>query len=152
MTSRSRRELYNCYSRTSITIPRGVTRISSREFYCCYSLTSITIPERVTSIGSSAFANCYSLTSITIPKSVTSISSIAFQSCYSILEYDFSSHISVPTLSNTNAFDGINKICKIYVPRGLYENWKSATNWSTYANYVRISDIAITATYKVPAA
>ena len=126
----------NCYSLTSITIPSSVTSMGPRAFYYCYSLTSITIPEGVTSIGNSAFQNCYALTSVTIPSSVTSIGSQAFYYCYSILEYDFSNHTAVPTLSNTNAFTNINKICRIKVPASLEAEWKAATNWSTYADYI----------------
>ena len=126
----------SCYSLASITIPSGITSISSGAFSYCYPLTSITIPSSVTSIGSEALSYCYSLTSITIPSSVTSIGSAAFHSCYSILEYDFSNHIAVPTLSGTDAFSGINTRCKIYVPWDLYNSWKTATNWSTYADYI----------------
>ena len=126
----------NCYSLTSITIPEGVTSIGNNAFQNCRSLTSITIPEGVTSIGNNAFQNCYSLTSITIPEGVTSIGGSAFFNCDFILEYDFSKHITIPTLSNTYAFYGINKICKIKVPAALESQWKAATNWSTYADYI----------------
>ena len=125
-----------CYSLTSVIIPDSVTSIGSNAFRECYSLTSVTIPDSVTSIGDYAFGYCYSLTSVTIPDSVTSIGDYAFNSCYSIIKYDFTSATSVPTLSNTNAFLGINGICKIYVPDALYDSWIVATNWATYADYI----------------
>ena len=50
--------------------------------------------------------------------------------------YDFSTHTSVPTLSNTNAFTDIPADCEIRVPAALYDSWKSATNWSTYASKI----------------
>lgn len=126
----------DCYSLTSITIPEGVTSIGDSAFGDCYSLTNITIPEGVASIGDSAFLWCYSLTSITIPSSVTSIGDSAFQGCCSILEYDFSKHTTIPTLFRRGVFDRINKICKIKVPASLESKWKTATNWSTYADYI----------------
>ena len=132
----------SCYSLTNITIPSTVTSIGNQAFRYCYSLTNITIPEGVTSISDNAFYYCYSLTSITIPSSLTSISSGAFYYCYSILEYDFSNHIAVPTLSSTTAFNGINAECKIYVPFSLYESWKVATNWSTYSDYIAVKNPA----------
>ena len=125
-----------CFSLISIIIPEGVTSIDDRMFTNCTSLRSITIPEGVISIDTYAFAGCPSLTSITIPSSVTSIGSNVFSSCHSILEYDFSNSAAVPTLSDTNAFTGINKICKIKVPVSLESQWKAETNWSTYADYI----------------
>ena len=126
----------NCYSLSSIIIPNGVTSIGDYEFYNCYSLSSIIIPNGVTSIGGYAFYNCYSLSSIIIPNGVTSIGSYTFRSCAGMKYYDFSTHTSVPTLSNTNAFTDIPADCEIRVPAALYDSWIAATNWSTYASYI----------------
>ena len=125
-----------CYSLASITIPDGVTSIGNSAFNYCSSLASITIPDGVTSISDYAFNICYSLASITIPDGVTSIGSYAFNNCYSIAFYDFSSHTSVPTLANTNAFRNIPADCQIRVPTSLVDTWKAATNWSTYADHI----------------
>ena len=125
-----------CSSLASITIPDGVTSIEQYAFRGCSSLASITIPDGVTSIEQYAFDNCYSLSLITIPNSVTSIGEAAFIGCYSVAFYDFSNHTSVPTLSNTNAFNSIAADCQIRVPTSLADAWKAATNWSTYANYI----------------
>ena len=133
----------DCSTLTSITIPKGVTSISDRIVSSCSTLKSITIPDGVTRIGGSAFFDCRSLTSITIPKGVTSIGGSAFYNCFSLIKYDFSQATAVPTLSNTSAFNNINKICKIVVPDNLYDQWIAATNWSTYADYIyKVSEVS----------
>ena len=148
---------YNCYSLASITIPNGVTSIGRSAFYYCSSLASITIPNGVTSIGNETFYSCSSLASITIPNGVTSINSIVFGYCYSLAiitlpagvtsigsggftycqgmrYYDFSACTAIPYLSNTSAFKSVPSDCQMLIPSALYNNWKSATNWATYAS------------------
>lgn len=125
----------DCTSLTSITIPEGVTSIDGT-FSGCTSLTSITIPASMTEIRSTSFFNCSSLTSITIPASVTEISASAFSYCNVVKKYDFTSATAVPILNDTSAFTDINDICKIVVPDALYDEWISATNWVTYADYI----------------
>ena len=125
-----------CYSLSSINIPEGVKSIGNSAFDGCYSLSSINIPEGVTSIGNSAFKNCYSLSSIVIPSNVTSIGNNTFSYCTGMSYYDFRASQSVPTLSNTNAFNNIPSDCKIVVPDSLYSSWTTATNWSTYKSKI----------------
>ena len=136
VTSIGNDTLSYCYSLASITIPNSVTSIGSSAFQSCYSLASITIPNSVTSIGSSAFYKCYSLASITIPNSVTSIGSSAFNNCFGMRYYDFSACTSIPALSNTNAFRNNPSDFQMLIPSALYDNWKTATNWATYASYM----------------
>ena len=83
-----------------------------------------------------AFQNCNSLSSITIPAGVTSISRKTFYKCSGVRYYDFTQHTAVPTLSNTDAFNGIAADCEIRVPAALANKWKAATNWATYADYI----------------
>ena len=100
------------------------------------AVQKVEIGSGVTSISSNAFQNCYGLANITLPDGVTSISSNAFYNCYGVRYYDFTNHTAVPTLSNTNAFTGIPADCEIRVPAALAEEWKAATNWSTYADKI----------------
>lgn len=125
-----------CIGLTSITIPDSITAISDSIFFQCTGLTSITIGNSVTSIGNYAFYNCTGLTSIIIPNSVTSIGNSAFSSCTSLTEIDFSTHTTVPTLNSTTAFDNTSANLTIKVPSTLLDEWKAATNWSTYADKI----------------
>ena len=126
----------SCYSLASIAIHDSVTSIGDYAFKACYSLASIAIPDSVTSIGSNVFSTCYSLASIAIPDSVTRIGVGAFYDCFGMKFYDFTSCATVPTLVNTSAFRGIAADCEIRVPAALAEEWKAATNWSTYADHI----------------
>jgi hypothetical protein len=125
-----------CKSLASITMPDGVTSIEQSAFATCYALASITMPNSVTSIEQSAFAYCYSLASITMPDGVTSIGRSSFARCYCVAFYDFTAYTTVPTLAHTNAFTNIPADCQIRVPAKLVDEWKAATNWSTYASHI----------------
>lgn len=130
------RGMSGCSSLASVCIPNSVTSIGNNAFNSCYSLASVSIPSSVTSIVASGFSSCYSLAVVSIPSSVTNISTSVFSGCYGMAIYDFTKHTSVPTLSNTNAFSSIPSDCVIKVPASLAEEWKAATNWSTYADKI----------------
>lgn len=100
----------------------------------CNMLQEVYIGKNVTAINNYAFQQCYSLANVTIPDGVTYIGNTVFQSCYGMRYYDFSACTSIPTLSNTNAFSSIPSDCQMLIPSALYDTWKSAANWSTYAS------------------
>jgi hypothetical protein len=136
VTSIGNNAFYDCESLSSVVISEGITSISDSMFRSCKSLLSVVIPKSVTSIGNDAFGFCRSLSSIVIPDGVTNIGATAFAHCSGIAIYDFTQHTAVPTLANTNTFNGIPSDCEIRVPASLYDEWIAATNWSTYAKYI----------------
>ena len=91
----------------------------------------------VTSISSSAFRNCQSLTTADFP-AATSIGSYAFNGCTKLTSLTLSKN-QVATLSATNALQ-VTPIASgtgyIYVPDDLVGQYKTATNWATYANKI----------------
>ena len=134
MGSTGNKGIVYCNMLQEVYIGKNVTSIGNNAFQKCYSLASITITTSVTSIGNNAFSNCRSLASIIIPDGLTSIGSSAFYNCYGMRYYDFSACTAIPTLSNKNTFDNIPPDCQMLIPSSLYNNWKSATNWATYAS------------------
>ncbi len=100
-------------TRTSYTIPDGVTTIGNYAFYYCNKLTSITIPDSVTTIGDDAFHSCKSLTSVTIGNGVTSIGKGAFSTCTCLTSVTIGD--SVTTISK-DAFNHCDKLTSITIP------------------------------------
>ena len=116
--------------------------------------------DRVTSIRANAFRECTSLTSADFP-AVTDIKNYAFQDCTSLTSADFTaityigvsaffgcslaslilrSTTRVCTLSSKYSFSGTpidSGTGYIYVPAALIDRYKTATNWTTYANQFR---------------
>lgn len=136
VTSIGVRAFDSCTNLTSITIPDSVTSIGDYVFSSCTGLTSITIGNSVTSIGDFVFYRCYGITSIIIPDSVTSIGNSAFSYCKNLTEVDFSTCTDIPTLESSNVFSNTSSNLAIKVPSDLVDQWKSATNWSTYADKI----------------
>ena len=90
---------------SSITIPEGVTKISSYAFNDTQLLSSITIPESVTVIENDAFGWTIALTEVTIPSNVTTIGSKAFRDASSLATVNFAGNAPVSVASD--AFQSI---------------------------------------------
>jgi hypothetical protein len=115
---------------------KNISRIDNNTFQNCKALKNINLPDNIAHIGTTAFSGCASLPEIVLPAKLDYIGSIAFQGCGNIKIYDFSKCEIVPGLNNVNAFEGINPEARIIVPPELCDEWKEATNWATYANYI----------------
>ena len=128
---------YNCSSLTSADFT-AATRIGESAFVSCSSLTSANFPA-ATSIGDYAFSGCSNLTSADFP-AATSIGVTAFFRCSNLTSLILRATTQVCTLSNTNAFNNTpikSGTGYIYVPAALVDSYKTATNWTTYANQFR---------------
>lgn len=123
-----------CTKLTSITIPKSINKIASGLFVDCKSLANVALPEGLTEIGGNAFQRCESLTSITIPESVTSIGGSAFYWCSKLAEV-YCNPTTPPTLGY-GPFDRNASNRKIIVPYTAVADYKAASGWSAYANFI----------------
>ena len=125
---------------TSDTLNSYIQKLEEHPFYIMRyierSIENIKL-SNATSIGDGAFYSCRSLTSASFPNA-TSIGSDAFYKCSSLTTIYVGTNTStVCTLSNTNAFNNCTNLSNIYVPASLVNSYKSATNWSRYADKIQ---------------
>lgn len=121
-----------------LVISQAVGTFPMYAMYSCLYLTTIVFRADVETIAQNAFANCRPLRSVVFLGNVGTMKSAVFDGDMQVQVYDFSHCTSIPTLENSNVFNGnnINANCKIKVPAALVGEWKAATNWSTYADHI----------------
>ena len=110
----------------------GATKIGGGVLEYCYDLASLTIPDSVTSIDMYAISNCNGLKSITIGKGLKSIAKWAFYYCENLESIKLKA--KTPPSITSDTFYSCNKLSKIIVPVGTLEAYKSANNWSKFAD------------------
>ena len=123
-----------CLSLTDVTIGNSVTIIDYYAFIKCFKLSSVTIPNSVTTIGGNAFYYCISLTDVTIGNGVTIIDNYAFAYCDKLTSVTIKA--TTPPTLGSDVFDNTNN-CPIYVPAESVDAYKTATNWSAYADRIQ---------------
>ena len=122
------------------SLPSGLTRIEGNTFRNCSHLALTELPSGVTSIGTYAFFMCVNLVEMTCLGNITSIEDDVFNYCARLSKFALPNTTSVPTLKSTSAFSNTpiaSGTGYIYVPDDLVESFKSATNWSTYADQIK---------------
>lgn len=136
ITSFGARMLTQCLNLETVSIPNGVQIIPASAFNGCYRLRSVTMPDSVVEIGSAAFTSCRRIPSVVMPPNITAIGNSAFSSCSALTRVDFSACTSVPSLG-TGVFATVASGFEIIVPENLLDEWKTATNWSDYADKIK---------------
>lgn len=126
---------YGCLALGKIVVPEGIRSLGVQTFCHCDTAMEVVLPDSLETIGNSAFRMCGALTEITIPKNVTSIGALAFDSCYGIRDYYLMPEIP-PVLGSDSALEIYLEDCRIHVPKGCLEAYRSAEYWSTYADYM----------------
>ena len=112
---------------TEITVPEGVTTISSSAFRDFVKLRKVSLPSTLTTISSAAFFGCSSLEEIEIPANVTSLSG-AFNKSSALRKITI--RATTPPTVNAATFNNTlpNKV--IYVPAESVDAYRTA--WAEY--------------------
>lgn len=138
-------EVFRNYDSLAVVDFPNVTSTGVNVFYACYALHTVNLPSLI-SINSNMFAYSSLLKRLDFP-SVESISRGAFSGCSRLVTLILRKADTVCTLENVSALSGTS-IAKgtgfVYVPDDLVEQYKAATNWSTYANQIKpISELEV---------
>ena len=128
---------YGCFfnnsSLESLVLPNAVDTIEGHICRGCTKLSNVILSENLQSISSNAFNGCVSLVSIVIPASVLSID---FSFGSSGLKYAYMKSILPPTVQPLKYSMNGDNLVAIYVPVGSLSTYRTATNWSAYANKI----------------
>jgi hypothetical protein len=147
---------HECPTLSSINIPNGVKSIGSCAFAGDLQLSEIALPQSIETIGKNAFAatglhsvtipegvsiieyatfyNCKLLSCITLPSTITYIGDRAFDYCYELKEIHCKA-TTPPAIEMFTLLGGISGR-KIYVPHNSVEAYKTAENWSEFAEEI----------------
>ena len=131
---------YRCDYLKIIGLPHSITKIGNYSFYNIGAgymgsyLLDLKIPNGVTTIGEFAFQNS-NIKSVVIPISTTNIGRMAFFWC-SLLSSVTVDATTPPTIGNS-VFSNAHSSLVIYVPADSVETYKSAANWSQYADKIQ---------------
>lgn len=129
---------YN-FNLRSINIPAGLTSIPNGLCHRCYALESIEIPGHIVQIGDEAFYECYRLKEVKFHADIHTIRSGSFRYCRAMRNY-YCYRTEPPNLTSSNVFNDIPGNCVIWVPKStdrmVLTAYKTASNWSNYANYM----------------
>ena len=146
-----------CTSMSYVYIPSSVTSITKSAFKGCtgtleincnvaggyttyagpfydHDFSHIILGSSVISVGKNAFYSGNKLETVTIGENVTSIGAQAFNTQSGKLTMLTSLAVTPPTIS-ANSFP--SNITEVYVPDESVEAYKTATNWSGYADKIK---------------
>ena len=121
-------------------IPEGIVVISSSVIENCDNLKRITLPDSLEEIQFNCISCCESLERVSFGRNLRTIMGWSFYANPSCLVYDFTRCAQVPDLywyfEEGDTFYGMPQDAKFIVPEELFETWRSATNWSYFADRI----------------
>jgi hypothetical protein len=123
-----------CSNLALTSLPVGLSNISNYAFDGCTNLALTSLPG-ITSIGTSAFRDCTNLPLTSLPAGLSSIGQSALSGCTSL--GTVTCLATTPPTAGSSIF-GISPpaALRIEVPASSLNAYRSATNWSTYADSI----------------
>ena len=123
----------NCSALTDIDLSE-CAYVNEGAFNGCTSLTSLNMP-KANYIYRNAFKGCVSLTDVDLGNETDKIMVRAFENCTSLTSLTI--RATTPPELSDSAFLGTSTDLTIYVPSESVDVYKSATNWSEYADQIQ---------------
>ena len=125
---------------------KGLVSVASDSLYRRYTLKSISFPKTVAVIDSGGINQCTSLQNLSMYHGMWSIGDYGIGSCPNLKTLTIFDQEIDPSTKNTDpiylqsssfqgTFDGRSDFA-IYVPANKLEAYKSATNWSVFADNI----------------
>lgn len=135
LTSIKENAFLNCAMLQRVDLPENLKEIEAGAFWMC-GLQEISIPDKVTVIGNKAFAENKNLQYVTIGSSVQDLGGYAFENCENLIKVF--SRIPAKELKPTGSgcFNGINKDCILYVPKGSASIYRECHGWNCFARII----------------
>jgi hypothetical protein len=149
----------DCTSLTSLNLPSVIHIGNDSVCRNGTALRTVNLPSATTTGGPGWFDGCVNLANVNMPlmrvihnrafKGCSSLESLRFSACTEIYSNSFENSAlealilengAMCRLSHINSFANTpiaSGTGYIYVPRALIEDYKAATNWSTYADQFR---------------
>lgn len=124
----------NATKLVTIDIPTA-TQINNGAFYGCTALKTVNCPNVETMVTASMYG-CTSLEYIDLPK-CTNINSRAFQNCTALKTLVLRSE-TMCVLGNVDALSTATALESVYVTDALLTQYQQETNWSTYADKIKL--------------
>lgn len=110
---------------------------SSAAFQKDKNLKRAVLPTHYSMVLSSDYNGCTALVEVICNSNIKKIGSMAFFGCYSLKKLDLTKNTEIATLESYNAFQKTASDLEILVPAALADEWKAATNWTTYADNIK---------------
>ena len=124
-------------SRTSYTVPKGVTWIDNAAFASNHHLVSISLPDDVTSLGASAFYDCINLEEVSLPSGLKTLAGYMFWNCQHLKS------ITIPegvTHLGGNLFNGCTSLTSVTMPESI-----TTTDYSVFENCKSLKHVILSA-------